>query len=303
MPAGASTGTAQISPEQAGYTATGAQFKTIDARVFLRQPTQYAGEVASFGHSVQLWSSGLVISVGLTASTSGGGYATYATIYDRSTHQVIASNPNAQHCAGYGDFCAPGPVTWNYPGTTAWLRISYTPADGHLSMSEVLSSDSTDSNGNDFTSSYDLTASQPFTQARVGTEFGSSPWDASYPYTPPAKSLKVAAYTSVDLTSYSGHTASLSSWWVHHPAARQHRAAIRPRPGRHPGRPVHRRSQLPDRLRAAERAKLPLTRSRPDRDACTGGNAAGPGSVRGAGESSRSRGMFAEPGNVRGAGH
>ena len=115
MPAGASTGTAQISPEQAGYTATGAQFKTIDARVFLRQPTQYAGEVASFGHSVQLWSSGLVISVGLTASTSGGAYTTYATVYDRSTHQVIASNPNAQHVR-LGDFCAPGPVTWNYPG-------------------------------------------------------------------------------------------------------------------------------------------------------------------------------------------
>lgn len=216
MPAGASTGTAQISPEQAGYTATGAQFKTIDAFVFLRQPTQYASEVASFGHSVQLWSSGLVISFGLTASTSGGGYTTYATIYDRSTHQVIASNPNAQHCAGYGDFCAPGPVTWNYPGTTAWMRISYTPADGHLSMSEVLISDSTDSNGNYFTSSYDLTASQAFSQARVGTEFGSSPWDASYRYTPPARSVKVAAYTNVDLTSYSGHTASLWSWWVHH---------------------------------------------------------------------------------------
>ena len=99
MHAGASTGTPLISPEQAGYTATGAQFKTIDARVFLRQPTQYASEVASFGPSVQLWSSGLVISVGLTASTSGGGYTTYATIYDRSTHQVIASDPNVQRLA------------------------------------------------------------------------------------------------------------------------------------------------------------------------------------------------------------
>jgi hypothetical protein len=29
MPAGASTGTAEISPEHAGYTATGGQFKTI----------------------------------------------------------------------------------------------------------------------------------------------------------------------------------------------------------------------------------------------------------------------------------
>ncbi len=135
MHAGASTGTPLISPEQAGYNATGAQFKTIDARVFLRQPTQYASEVASFGSSVQLWSPGLVISVGLTASTSGGGYTTYATIYDRSTHQVIASNPNAQHCCAQGDCCFPGPVTWD-PGVKASLRISYTPADGQLLMIE-----------------------------------------------------------------------------------------------------------------------------------------------------------------------
>jgi hypothetical protein len=47
----------------------------------LRQPGQYAGQVASFGHSVQLWSSGLVVTLGVTASTSGGGfYTTYATI-------------------------------------------------------------------------------------------------------------------------------------------------------------------------------------------------------------------------------
>jgi hypothetical protein len=207
MPAGASTGTTQISPEQAGYTATGAQFKTIDARVFLRQPAQYAGEVASFGHSVQLWSSGLVISVGLTASTSGGGYTTYATVYDRSTHQVIASNPNAEHCCAQGDCCFPGPVTWD-PGVTASLRISYTPADGQLLMIEG------PGDGSDFASTYTV-APQAFGQARVGTEFGSSPWDASYPHTPPAKSLKISAYSHVDLTSYSGHTATLWSWWVH----------------------------------------------------------------------------------------
>jgi hypothetical protein len=181
----------------------------------LRQPAQYAGEVASFGHSVQLWSAGLVVTFGLTASTSGGGYTTYATVYDRSTHQVIASNPNAEHCAGYGDACFPGPVTWNYPGVTASLRISYTPADGHLFMIGILSSNSTDSNGNSFTSSYDLTP-QSFTQARVGTDFGSSPWDASYPHTPPPGSVRVATYNHVYLTSYSGRDATLWSWWVHH---------------------------------------------------------------------------------------
>ena len=71
--AGASTGTAEISPEQAGYTATGAQFKYVDGLVYLRNPGQYASEVASFGDSVQLWSAGLVVTLGVTASTSGSG--------------------------------------------------------------------------------------------------------------------------------------------------------------------------------------------------------------------------------------
>ena len=49
---------------------------------------------ARFGYSVQLWSAGRVATVGLRASTSGDTYTPYATIYDRATHQVIASNPN-----------------------------------------------------------------------------------------------------------------------------------------------------------------------------------------------------------------
>ena len=74
VPAGASTGTTEISPEQAGYTATGARFQNIDARVFLRQPAQYAGEVRRYGQSVQLWSSGYVVVAGVSASTSGSAY-------------------------------------------------------------------------------------------------------------------------------------------------------------------------------------------------------------------------------------
>jgi len=42
VPAGAVTGTAEISPEQAGYTATGAQFSYVAASVYLRNPAQYA---------------------------------------------------------------------------------------------------------------------------------------------------------------------------------------------------------------------------------------------------------------------
>jgi hypothetical protein len=202
VPAGAATGTAEISPEQAGYTATGAQFKTITAAVFLRRPAQYAGLVAGFGHSVQLWSSGLVVSLGAQASDAG--YIAKATVYDRGTHQVIAS-PAGQFC--YGGNCGPDPAPWPF-GHTLTLRISYSPADGQLTMTE-------DEGAASFTASY-TAAGQSFTQARVGTEFGSSPWDGSYSYAPPAQYTKIAAYSNVGLVTYSGHTSTLWSWWVHH---------------------------------------------------------------------------------------
>jgi hypothetical protein len=213
-PAGAVTGTAEISPEQAGYTATGAQFKLITGTVFLRQPGQYAGQVASYGHSVQLWSSGLVVSFGVTASTSGGGYTTYATIYDRNTHQVIASNPNAQWCDDH-DNCSPGPATLR-PGFTLDWGIGYDPSSGQLSMSgdyNDVNSSSVDTPS--FTVHYTVPG-QSFTQARVGTEFGSTPWDGSYSHTPPAQYTKIAAFSNVKLITYSGHASTLWSWWTHH---------------------------------------------------------------------------------------
>jgi hypothetical protein len=197
VPAGASTGSQQISPDQSGYTATGAQFKTITATVFLRNPAQYAGQVASFGHSVQLWSSGLVVSFGVKASTSGGGYTTYATVYNRGTHQVIASNPNAQWCDDH-DNCSPGPATLN-PGHTLDWGIGYDPASGQLSMSgdyNDVSSSSVDTPS--FTMHYAVPG-QSFTQARVGTEFGSSPWDGSYSHIPPAQYTKIAVFSNAKL--------------------------------------------------------------------------------------------------------
>ena len=207
VPAGAVTGTAEISPEQAGYTATGAQFGYVAASVYLRNPAQYASEVASFSHSVQLWSSGLVVTLGVTASTSGSSYTQYASIYDRSTHTVIASDPNAQFCDDNENVCNLPPSPFP-TGIQLDLSISYNPADGSLIMIEVFDG------GFSFVSSYTVTG-QSFTQARIGTDFGGTPWDNSYSHTPPAQFTKVATYT-VGLVSYSGHSAGLWSWWTHH---------------------------------------------------------------------------------------
>ena len=199
-PAGAVTGPRWTSPEQAGYAATGAQFKNVNANVYTRNPAQYHGMAARFGYSIQLWSAGRVATVGLRASTSGDTYTPYATIYDRATHQVIASNPNQ---AGGG--------SWHF-GVVMMLGLWYSPVSGQLEM-EV--ADITGFSGFTFRSSYRV-GSQSFTQARVGTEFGSSPWDRSYRYTPPAAPVKAAQYSGVWLVSYSGHSSTLWSWWVHH---------------------------------------------------------------------------------------
>jgi hypothetical protein len=37
----------------------------------------------------------MVVSLNLTASTSGDSYTLSVTVYNRSTHKVIAVNPNA----------------------------------------------------------------------------------------------------------------------------------------------------------------------------------------------------------------
>ena len=209
--AGASTGSQEISPEQAGYTATGAQFKTVDATVYLRNPTQYASEIGQYSHSVQLWSAGLVVTLGVTASTSGTDYTPYAEVFDPRSHQLLASNPNAIWC-NESDQC--GTTIGSIPFTeTPFLSVFYDKKTGDVRFSVFPNI----GNGG-FTADYTAGTGVSFTQARVGTEFGGSPWDASYAHTPPAGSgqVKVAAYDNVELITYSGHFATLWSWWVHH---------------------------------------------------------------------------------------
>ena len=72
-----------------------------------------SGTASSSGNS----SPALVVTMGVTASTTGSAYTPYATIYDRSTHQVIASNPDATYCEP--DACCP-PVA---PDFFPWCQL------------------------------------------------------------------------------------------------------------------------------------------------------------------------------------
>lgn len=210
VPAGASTGPRYASAEQAGYAATGAQFDMIRASVYLRNPTQYAGEVSQYSHSVQLWSSGLVAVLGVSASTSGTGYTPHAKIFDASTHQLLASDPNAQWCDEL-DNC--GPVIGTFPaGDTAEFILTYDKNGGGI---ELLALDE-DEGETSFVARYTASTGMSFTQARVGTEFGPDPWTAPSSYTHPAAWTKIGVYDKVQVQTYNGTWSTLASWFAHH---------------------------------------------------------------------------------------
>jgi hypothetical protein len=216
--AAASTGTAVISPQQAGFAATGAQFKTVSASVYLRNPEQYAPEVAGYGHSVQLWSSGPVMVLKVSDTTATGsaaaGFSPAVTVFDRSTHAVLGSSTAgtiaAQWCPA-GGTCQPATSGGSFAvGATVTERMQYDPLAGTASFR------ASDTAGNLFTASYTPGPGVSFSQARIGTEFSANPWTAPA-YTPPADWAKIAVYNDARLVTYSGHVSTLTSWWVHRP--------------------------------------------------------------------------------------
>jgi hypothetical protein len=204
VPAGASTGSRYYSAEQVGYAATGAQFQVVRATVYLPKPTRYASAVGQYSHSVQLWSSGLVGIVGVSANTSGSDYTPYAKVFDASSHQLLASNPDGGWC---GSTCVPAMGTFP-AGDTVVLRLTYFPKTGYLNFLA-------DDHAHHLHADYTTALGVSFTQARVGTEFGSDPWTAPPSFTHPAAWTKIAAYRAAMVQTYSGKFSTLASWFVH----------------------------------------------------------------------------------------
>src|SRR5215471_3441060 len=214
--ASASTGTPRISPEESGYSATGARFKDVSASVYLRNPEQYAIVVAGYRHSVQLWSSGLVMVLGVSGTTAPGsaaaGFSPAVAVFDRNTHALLASSTNGAIPAQWrpaGGSSQPWTGDSFPTRTTVIERISYNPATGDANFT------ATDTAGDRFTATYQAGTGQSFNQARIGTEFGATPWTVPA-FTPPANWAKIAVYNDARLASYGGHVATLESWWVNH---------------------------------------------------------------------------------------
>lgn len=207
--ASAATRSTVATVEQAGYAATGAQFDNVQTSVYLRKPAQYASEVSGYGLSVQLWAANQLMVLGVSDSTGTSPYSPAAAVFNPATKALTCSTAGsgAQECPGTPANWTSGSVS--YPaGDTVTLQVSYTKSLGTV---HFVVRDGTTGTSSGFT--YDVGTSVSFTQARVGAEFGATPWSTPT-YSPPTAAVKLAAFTGTSLTSYSGHTASLLSWWT-----------------------------------------------------------------------------------------
>src|SRR5580693_2269922 len=113
------------SPEQAGFAASGAQFRYVQTVVTLPNAANFASEIGGFGISVQLWSSHQVAVLGISNSTTSGNYSAAVAMFD-PTQPNRNVYPNGLICstAGSGSqLCAGTPTDWT-DGS-----VSFAPGD------------------------------------------------------------------------------------------------------------------------------------------------------------------------------
>ncbi|HUY49114.1 MAG TPA: hypothetical protein VMV92_25915 [Streptosporangiaceae bacterium] len=206
--ASAATGATIATVEQAGYAATGAQFQNVQTTVYLRNPAQYS-EIGSYGLSVQLWSASRLLVLGVSDTTTSSPFSPAVAVFNPATRALMCSTAGSgsQQCPGTPANWANGSVSYK-AGHTVTLRAAYNKTLGtvHFVVRDVTAGTSSG-----FT--YDVGTGVSFNQARVGTEFGATPWSAPS-YKAPGAAAKLAAFTGSQLTSYSGHHASFESWWT-----------------------------------------------------------------------------------------
>jgi hypothetical protein len=215
--AAASTGSAYYSPDQAGYVATGANFKFVGGTVRLPDASHFSRELGHVGVSVQLWDAATVFELRLSTCTDtscqpGGRpvsekYQAAFREFSRSTGSLICSTTNGS-CPGV-------PKAWTgsaarfAPGDRVSMGIFYDHTNGFTDIQV---------NNLDYANLFP-SAGLVFSQARIGAEFGTTPW-SKVAYHAPASETWLLTFAQsprkAEIATYSGHSTCLTSWWVHH---------------------------------------------------------------------------------------
>jgi hypothetical protein len=189
--AAAGGGSAYNSPAQAGYAATGGNFVYAGAHIVLPDASRFAGELGTVEFGVQLWSGSTVIDIGAMACTDSsckpGGkpqvrdYKPVLRVFNRKTGALI--------CSAAADNCpSPSSSGWSHasfrPGTSLDITLSYpVPHQGFIDA-QVGSADY---------SAWPLGDGATFSQARIATTFGSTPFAAA-PFRAPARAMRLATF-------------------------------------------------------------------------------------------------------------
>jgi hypothetical protein len=223
--ASASTGRSFSSPEQAGYAVTGGHFTGIESWVRLPDPAAFARETGRLSLSAQFWTRYSVVDLKLTACTdaacSPGGtpvrrmYRPELDVFSRATGTLVCST-----AAPAGDGRCP-----DVPGSFG--RARFAPGrDVEISLAypvpyqQVFAAVSVGSTGVQY--AYSVSAGSVFGQARLGVEFGPTPW-TSAPFRVPRTTMAVATFDRpkpppyfAEVITKSGSAAGIASWWSDH---------------------------------------------------------------------------------------
>jgi len=195
--------TPQATTEHAGYAFAGgnAHYRYVAASVYLRDPSQYNASVGGLGHSVQLWGGGRVYVLGVSDTTAKNtAWSPAVAVFNNATHSLVDT----------GSF-----GTASYPvGHTVRESIFYSRATGNLSFTvqDITSSMAATTN----TYTMNVGTGVDFTQARIGTEFGVTPWSVPA-FNAPASQQKAAKFFNGALTNYLGHRYGLTGYWTNTP--------------------------------------------------------------------------------------
>jgi hypothetical protein len=195
--------TPQPTTEHAGYAFAGgdAHYRYVAASVYLRDPSQYNASVGGLGQSVQLWGGGRVYVLGVSDTTAKSiAWSPAVAVFNNATHALVDT----------GSF-----GTASYPvGHTVRESIYYDTRTGDLSFTvqDITSSMAATTN----TYTMNIGTGVNFTQARIGTEFGVTPWSVPG-FSAPASQQKTAKFFNGVLTNYLGHRYGLTGYWINTP--------------------------------------------------------------------------------------
>ena len=206
------SGPDMYSPMGAGYAATKNAFRFVKADFTLPDPATFQPYLDRVEYTVEFWSSSRDTVLGVYASTSDTSATPWhieAKVYNNKTHKLICATWSAKHkCSGK--------ITGSWSDTFA--------SGDTMELSSMFSK----SNGTDRFHANDLTTATNvydyhnvgkniFGQARIGAEFGCTPWAAcgsGLTYTAPPSALNVIRADDAEL-SVNGTLVAFAGPFVH----------------------------------------------------------------------------------------